>query len=168
MESCGDVSWEDLLEEPEDLSDNDPVSCELVRAVPDVIDVPVSSSSVVTELCDVSPCCSDREFVVKPQSFSFSKKRAHCCTDTQEEMRYEGSPVIAPPLSRRMTPHTHVQNSYTSFARDHGRYEEEGRGWNARERTIIARTKKFLERSRSVKVQVEAYGSQANPERSKR
>ena len=26
--------------------------------------------------------------------FSFSKKRAHCCTDTQEEMRYEGSPVI--------------------------------------------------------------------------
>ena len=36
------------------------------------------------------------------------------------------------------------------------RYEEEGRGRNARERTIIARTKQFLERSRSVKVQVEA------------
>ena len=42
MESCGDVSWEDLLEEPEDLSDREPLSCELVRVVPDVIDVPVS------------------------------------------------------------------------------------------------------------------------------
>ena len=59
-------------------------------------------------------------------------------------MRYEGSPV---------------QNSYTSFVRDHGRYEEEGRGWNARERPIIARTTQFLERSRSVKVQVEAFRS---------
>ena len=33
--------------------------------------------------------------------FLFSKKRAHFCTDRQEEMRYEGSPVMAPPLSRR-------------------------------------------------------------------
>ena len=72
-------------------------------------------------------------------------------------MRYKGSLVKGPPLSRRrMTPPTHVQNSYTSFARDHGRYEEEGRGWNARERILIARTKQFLERSHSVKVQVEA------------
>ena len=41
---------EHLLEEPEDLSDCEPASCELVRAVPDgsgVIDVPVSRSSVV-------------------------------------------------------------------------------------------------------------------------
>ena len=52
MESCGDVSWERLLEEPEDRSDREPVSCELVRVVPDVIDVPVFPSSVVTELCD--------------------------------------------------------------------------------------------------------------------
>ena len=72
-------------------------------------------------------------------------------------VQYEGSPVITPPLSRRrMTPPTPVQNSYTSFVRDHGRYEEERRVWNARERTIITRTKQFLERSRSVKVQVEA------------
>ena len=52
-----------------------------VRVVPDVTDVPVSPSSVVTELRDVSPCGSDWEFVA-PQSFSFSKKRAHCGTDT--------------------------------------------------------------------------------------
>ena len=78
VESCGAVSWEDLLEEPDDLSDRELVSCELVRVVPDVIDVPGYPSSVVTELCDVSPCCSDWEFV-EPQSFFFlQKKRAHC------------------------------------------------------------------------------------------
>ena len=105
----------------------------------------VSLSSVVTELCDVSPCGSDWE-LVEPQFCSFSKKCAHCGTETQEEVRYEGSQVIAPPLSRRrMTLPTPVQNSYTSFARDRRRYEE-GRGWNARERTIIERTKLFLEK----------------------
>ena len=54
--------------------------------VPDLIDVLVSPSSVVTEFCDVSSMCSDWE-IVEPQSFSCSKKRAHCSTDTQEEMR---------------------------------------------------------------------------------
>ena len=48
--------------------------------------------------------------------------------------------------------------------RDHGRYEEEGRGWNARERTIIERTKQFWERSVSVKVQVEALEALLGPE----
>ena len=38
-ESCGDVSWERLVEEPEDLSDRELVSCELVRVVSDVSDV---------------------------------------------------------------------------------------------------------------------------------
>ena len=72
-------------------------------------------------------------------------------------MWYEGSPVKAPPFSRiRMTPPTPMQNSYTSFVRGQGRYEEEGRGWNARERTIIARIKQYLEKSFSVKVQFEA------------
>ena len=48
-----------------------------------------------------------------------------------------------------------MQNSHTSFEREQGSYEEEGRGWNARAGTIIARTKQFLERSYSVKVRVE-------------
>ena len=155
--------WRYFLEEPEDLSGREPVSGELVRVVPDVTDVPVSSSSVVTELCDVSSCYSDRDFVER-RSFSFSKKRAHCCTDTQEEMRYEGSPVKAPPLSRRRMTPSPVQNSYTFFVRDHGRYDEEGREWNARGRTIIARTTQFLERSHSVKVQVEALEDLLGPE----
>ena len=63
-----------------------------------------------------------------------------------------------------MTPPTPVQNSYTSKERDHGRYEEEGRGWNARERTVIARTKQFLERSYSVKVRVEELEGLLGPE----
>ena len=163
-ESCGDLSWVDLLEKREDFFDYEPDSCAHVRVVPDVIDVLVSPLSVVTELCYVSPCCSDGE-IVEPQFFSFSKKRAHWCSDSQVEMRCEGSPVIAPPLSRRrVTPPTLVQNSFSSFGRDHGRYEEEERGWNARERTIIARTKQFLERSRSVKVQVEASEALLGPE----
>ena len=76
-------------------SDCEPDSCARVRVVLDVTGVLVSPSSVVTKFCDVSSMCSDQEFV-EPQSFSFSKKRAHCCPDTQEEMRYEGSPVKAP------------------------------------------------------------------------
>ena len=54
VESCGDLSWEDLFDKPEDLSDREPDSCAHVRVVPDVADVLVSPSSVVTELCDVS------------------------------------------------------------------------------------------------------------------
>ena len=47
--------------------------CELVRVVLDVSDVSVSLTFVVTEFCDVSSMCYDREFV-EPQSFSVSKK----------------------------------------------------------------------------------------------
>ena len=50
---------EDFLDNPEGLSDCEPDSCAHVRVVLDVTDVLVSPSSVVTELCDVSPCGSD-------------------------------------------------------------------------------------------------------------
>ena len=80
-------------------------------------------------------------------------------------MRHEGSQVNAPPITRRrMTPPTPMQNSYTSFERELGSYEEEGRGWNARERTIITRTKQYLERSYSVKVGVEELEGLLGPE----
>ena len=120
LESCGDLSWEDPLEKHEDLSDCEPDSCAHVRVVPVVTDVHVSPSSEVTEFCDGSCRCSDWEFV-EPQSFSFSKKSALCCTSTQKEMRYEGSQVKAPPITRRrMTPPAPLQNSYTSFEREQG------------------------------------------------
>ena len=47
----------------------------VVPAVLVVIDVFVSPSSVVTELCDCFTCYLDWDFV-EPQSFSFSQKRS--------------------------------------------------------------------------------------------
>ena len=47
----------------------------------------------------------------------------HCCTSTQEEIRYEGSPAIAPPLSRRRkTPPTPVRNSNDAFEEEQERF----------------------------------------------
>ena len=51
--------------------------------VTDVTDVLVSPCSVVTKVCDDFLLGSDREFV-EPQSFSFSKKRAHFWTAAQK------------------------------------------------------------------------------------
>ena len=107
--------------------------CARVREVPDVAVVPVSPTSVVTDCCEISLGCSDWEDVL-PHSFSFSKKRVW--TPTQEEMKYEVSPVKAPPPSRRrVTPPTPLHNSYASFVREQGRYEvEEDHIWRAREK----------------------------------
>ena len=96
------------MEEPEDLSDRGPVSCELVWVVPDasdVIDVPVSPSSVVTEPCDVSSGSLIWEFV-EPQSFSFSRQRIW--TTMQEEMRYDDSPAKAPPALKKKNGTAHT------------------------------------------------------------
>ena len=103
-------------------------------------------------------CCLDWEFV-EPQSFSFFKKRAHCGADTQEEMRYESSPVKVPPLSSiRMTPPAH-----SSFGEEQERFEVEDQMWSARERTIIATTKQYLEESYSEKVEVGELENSAGP-----
>ena len=50
LESCGGLSWEDLLEKPEDLSDCEPDSCAPVRVVLDVTDVLVSGIRGTTVL----------------------------------------------------------------------------------------------------------------------
>ena len=143
------------MEKHGDLSDCEPDSCAHVRVVPDVTDVLVSPSSVVTEFCEVFSCCSDWEDVV-PQSLSLSRKRAHCCTSTHEEMRYESPQVKAPPLSRSgMMPPTPLQNSNDTFEEEQVLLGAEDQMWSAKERTIIARTKQYLERSYSVKVEVE-------------
>ena len=85
VESCGDLSWEDLLDKSEDLSGRESEAWVVVPVMPDVTDVLVSPSSVVTEFSDGFTCCLDWEFV-EPQSFSSS----HSCTVTQEEVRFEG------------------------------------------------------------------------------
>ena len=96
---------------------------------------------------------------------SFSKKHAHCWYRFagRDEVRRLTSESTTAFKKKDVTP-TLIQNSYTSTVRDHGRYEEEGRGWNARERTIIARTRQLLERSFSVKVQVEELEGFLGPE----
>ena len=160
LESCGGLSWRDLLEKPEALFDSEPATR---VEVPVVLDVPVSPSSVVTEFCDVFSCCPNWEFV-EPKSFSFSKKRAHSCTVTQEEMRSQGSQVKAPPVSRRIRPPTPLQNSNSSFGEEQGRFEVGEQKWSARERMIIARTKQYLEESRSLKVEVEELESMLGPD----
>ena len=68
----GGLSWEDLLEKPEDLSDCEPETRVGVSVVPDVTDVNVSPSSEVTAFRDGFSFCSAWESV-EPQSFSFSK-----------------------------------------------------------------------------------------------
>ena len=135
LESCGDLSWEDLLDKPEDLSGRESEAWVPVPVMPDVTDVPDSPSSVVTEFCGGFSCCLDWEFV-EPQSFSFSQS----CTVTQEEMWFEGPQVKAPPQSRRrMMPPTPLQNSYSSFEEEQGHFEVEDQMWSARDRTIIAK-----------------------------
>ena len=57
LESCGGPSWRDRLEKPVDLSDCESEAWVDVQLVPDVTDVPVSPSSVVTEFCDCFSCC---------------------------------------------------------------------------------------------------------------
>ena len=81
-----------------------------------VTDVLVSPSSVVTEFCDDVSGDSDWEFV-EPQSSSFSpKKRSFVWTDSQGEIRYEGSPLKASAASRRrMMPPTPQQSSHSSI-----------------------------------------------------
>ena len=85
--------------------------------------------------------CSDWEDV-EPQSCSISTKYAHSWTVTQEELRFEGSQVKAPPLSRRrMMPPTPLQHSCSSSEEEQEHFKVEDQIWSARDRTVIARTK---------------------------
>ena len=98
LESCGGLSWRDLLEKPEDWSDLEPEAWVDVLVVPDVTDVSVSVSSVVTECCDGLSCCSDRE-LLETQSFSFSKKAcsildSYARRDEVRKLTSEGASAI--------------------------------------------------------------------------
>ena len=122
----------------------------------EVPDVPVFPSSVVTELCDGFCCGSDWD-LVEPQSFSG--------TVTQKEMWSEEPQVKAPPISRRrVMPPTPLQNSYASFEEVQEHYEVEDQMWSARERVVIAKAKRYLEESESVKVEIEELESQLGPD----
>ena len=125
---------------PEDVSDRELVSCELVRVVLDLTNVLVSPSSVVTEICDVSPCGSDREFV-EPQSFFFFLQKAGLDSNAGRGEVRRLTSESAPAFKKKDdTANTNAKFVHL-FEREQGSYEEDGREWNARERTIIARTK---------------------------
>ena len=133
------------MDKPENLSDCEPETRVDASVVLDVTAVPVSPSSVVSELCDGFSCGSDLDFV-EPQSFSFFKKRLHSWTVAQKEMWSEEPQVKAPSISRRrMMPPTPLQNSYASLVEEQGNFEVEGQ-WSARDRVVIAKTKQHLEK----------------------
>ena len=71
----------------------------------------------------------------------------------------------APLLSkRRMMPPTPLQNSYSPFEEEQGHFEVEDQMWSARDRTIIAKTKQYLQEGKSLKVEIKELDS-AGPRR---
>ena len=77
LESCGDLSWEDLLDKPEDLSDRVSEAWVVVLVVLDVTDVLVSLLLWSLSFCDGFSCCSDWEFV-EPQPPECERLSDHC------------------------------------------------------------------------------------------
>ena len=67
-----------------------------------MVPVFVSTSSAVAVMCEGVSSDAAWEFV-EPQSSSFSEKRPDVCVENQEDMSHEGTPVKAPPASRRRT-----------------------------------------------------------------
>ena len=63
-----------------------------------------------------------------------------------------------------MMPPTPLQHSYSSFEEEQGHFLVEGQDWSARDRTVIARTKQYLEESKSLKVEVEELESLLGPD----
>ena len=95
--------------------------------------------------------------------FLSPKKRVW--TATQEEMRYEDSTVKAPlPSRRRMTPPTPLQKFVFIIRKEQEHFEVEDQMWSARDRTIIAKTKQYLEERKSLKVEIEELESLVGPE----
>ena len=65
-------------------------------------------------------------------------------------MRFDSSQVKAPSLSRRrVMPPTPLQSSYSSFEEEQGHSEVEDPIWSARDRTVVATKKRYLEVSQN-------------------
>ena len=63
-----------------------------------------------------------------------------------------------------MMPPTPLQNSNDTFEEEQGLFDVEDQMWSARERTIIVRTKQYLEESYSVNVEVEELEDLLDPD----
>ena len=123
---------------------------------------------------------SDWGIVTTSQSFSFSRKRSVAvCVENQENMSHEGTgEVKARPASRRkIMPPTPQQSSHSSIEamqwqtevedQESGSCEKEFEGqhrWNARDRTVIAKMEQYMNKSDSIKVEIEELESLLGPE----
>ena len=61
-------------------------------------------------------------------------------------------------------PPTPLQNSYSSFEEEQGLFDVEDQTWSARDRRVLARTKQYLEESKSLKVKVGEVESLLGPD----
>ena len=61
-------------------------------------------------------------------------------------------------------PPTLLQNSHSSFGGEQGHFEVEDQMWSARDRTINAKTKQYLEERKSLKVNIEELESLLGPD----
>ena len=116
--------------------------------------------------------------IVEPQSLSFSRKRPVFCVENQEDMNYDGTPVKAPPASRwKIVPPTPQQSLQPSMEAMQLQMEVEDQencsygmehggehGWTARDRVVIARMEQYLDKSDSLKVEVEEVELVLGPE----
>ena len=115
--------------------------------------------------------------IVEPQTFSFFRKRQAVCAEDQEGMNYEGTPVKAPPASRRKIMPTPQQSSYSSIEtvqwqtevedQESGSYEKEFEGQhrrNVRDRTVIARMEQHLNESDCMKLEIAGLELPLGPE----
>ena len=98
---------------------------------------------------------------VEPQSFSFSKKRQAACVENQEGMSSEGTPVKAPPASRRKimppTPQQSLQSSSEATQLQTEVEDQEFEGehrWTARDRTVVARMEQYLNENDNMRVEI--------------
>ena len=156
ISESGGNSWGDLWDDPCGVSDFDSGTGTCVMVVPVVAVVSVAPSSVVTEVCDGFSLDSDWEFV-EPQSFSFYKKRSSVWEENQGEMGYKGSPVKAPPNTRRwiMSPAPQqISFSSTDESQWQADLEEQPSIWSIRERRVIAAIENYLDKSEDMKVEI--------------
>ena len=82
-------------------------------------------------------------------------------------MSHEGTPVEAPPTSRRrMMPPTPQQSSYSSIEAVpwQTEMEDQGSGWNACDRTVIAKMEQYLNDSDCMKLEIEELELLLGPE----
>ena len=134
--------------------------------LPVVNDALVSPSSAVADMRGGVSSDSDGD-VAEPQAFSFSEERSFVCAETQGEMSYEGSPVQAPPSTRRrVMPPTpqHISHSSTNESQWQADLEAQQSIWSTRERKVMAGMENYLDEGADMKVEIEALELLIGPE----